>query len=308
MKKIILGIFIAVVSCFGLTAQTPMITDGMMMPKKVLGNGIFYGVDSWKNYWEGTLKRDNQNIGTLTTRSVTWMGTYGVTDKLTLITLLPYVWTKASSGTLHGMAGIQDFTLTLKYRFLTKKIGQSDLHFFSLGSITLPASNYTPDFLPLSIGLGSKNLSYRFTSTYSLKGAWRFTASGAYTWRSNIFLDRPSYYANGQLYNTNEVQMFGLFDFIVRAGYHGPNWHAELFYTQQNTLGGSDIRRQDMPFASNKMNFSKVGLSTLWSVPYVKNLAARIWGSYTVAGRNVGQSTTAMAGLMYMIPFSKTQP
>ncbi len=307
MKKKLLVVVFALLFFNGVIAQTPIITDGIMIPKKNFGNGLFYGNDSWKNYWEGTLKRDNQNIGTIKTQSVTYMGVYGLKDRVTLIAVLPYVWTKASGGTLHSMQGLQDFTLAAKYHFLKKEWNQGQLNLFVLGAYSMPASNYTPDFLPLSIGMGCKNLSGRFTSTYSLKKVWNFTASGAYTWRSNITLDRSSYYTNGQLYYSNQVQMYDLFDFIVRAGYHQPKWHAELYYTQQNTLGGGDIRRQDMPFASNQMNYSKVGASFLWHVPHVKNLLARAWGGYTVAGRNVGQSTSVMAGLLYHINFSKTQ-
>ncbi len=307
MDKKLHVVWFALLLDYGATAQTPVITDGIMMDRKNLCTGLFYGADSWKNYWEGTLKRDNQNIGTVTTQNVTWMGVYGLNKKVSLIALLPYVWTKASGGTLHGVQGLQDITLAVKYHFLEKEWNQNRLNFFALGAYSMPASNYTPDFLPLSIGMGCKNFSGRFTSTYSLKKVWNFTASGAYTWRSNIYLDRSSYYTNGQLYYSNEVQMFDLFDFIMRAGYYQPNWHAELFYVQQNTLGGSDIRRQDMPFASNQMNYSKVGASLLWKVPFVASLTARAWGSYTVAGRNVGQSTTVMAGLMYNIPFTKTE-
>ncbi|MBS1507105.1 MAG: transporter [Bacteroidetes bacterium] len=278
----------------------------MMSPKNFC-TGLFYGNDSWKNYWEGSLKRDNQNIGTLTTQNITWMGVYGVNSKVSVLAMLPYVWTKASGGTLHGMQGLQDLTVGAKYNFLKKDIGSDQLNFYALGLFSMPVTNYTPDFLPLSIGLGSKNLSARFTSSYRLKKVWKFSASGAYTYRSNITLDRPSYYTNGQLYFTNEVQMFNLFDYVVRAGYHKSNWHAEVFYVQQNTLGGSDIRRQDMPFASNQMNFSKAGVSLLLDVPHVKNLTARCWSSYTLAGRNVGQSFSVMAGLMYNIPFSQSQ-
>ena len=31
---------------------------------------VMYGSDSWDEYWEGTLRRSNGNIGTVTTRSV----------------------------------------------------------------------------------------------------------------------------------------------------------------------------------------------------------------------------------------------
>ena len=235
------------------------------------------------------------------------MEVYGLSEKLTLIGTLPYVWTKASSGTLHSMQGLQDLTLSAKYNFLNKAWNQNSIRFYALGSYSMPMSNYTPDFLPLSIGLGCKSFSGRVTTTYALRKAWNFTASAAYTLRGNIFLDRPSYYTNGQMYYSNEVQMYNQFDFIVRAGYHQPNWHGELFYTQQNTLGGGDIRRQDMPFASNQMNYSKIGASFLYAIPQVKNLAARAWGSYTIAGRNVGQSLTVNAGFMYTIHFSNAQ-
>jgi hypothetical protein len=306
MKRTILFAFLTVCALNAGHSQTPLITDGRMMPVKSLGNGLFYGYDKWVDYWEGTLKRDNQNIGTLTTQSATWMGAYGLNEKVTLIATVPYVWTKASGGTLTGMQGLQDLTVAAKYNFLKRAYTNSRLNFFALGSFSMPLSNYSVDLLPLSIGMGSKDLSARLTTAYSFR-AWYVNASGAYTWRSNVSLDRPSYYTNGQLYSTNEVRMYDLFDLIIRAGYEKESWHAEIFYTQQNTLGGGDIRRQDMPFVSNQMNANKVGALVMWRVPQIKNLALRAWSTYTVDGRNVGQSFSITAGLMYHLDFSKDQ-
>ncbi|HEY6108098.1 MAG TPA: hypothetical protein VIV56_04260, partial [Gemmatimonadales bacterium] len=84
-----------------LRAQT--IDDGSMLPQRALATGVLYAHESWSQYWEGTLKRDNGNIGTLTTQSVTWMAAYGVTDRLSVMAMLPYVWTHATQGPLHGM-------------------------------------------------------------------------------------------------------------------------------------------------------------------------------------------------------------
>ena len=70
-----------------LGAQT--IDDGLMMPRKQLCTGFVYMHDSWDRYWEGPLERGNGNIGTLTTQSVSWMGAYGVTDRLNVIAMLP---------------------------------------------------------------------------------------------------------------------------------------------------------------------------------------------------------------------------
>ena len=45
-------------------AQT--IDDGLMMPRGQLCTGFVYAHDAWDRYWEGTLERDNGNVGTLT--------------------------------------------------------------------------------------------------------------------------------------------------------------------------------------------------------------------------------------------------
>jgi hypothetical protein len=304
MKKLLL-----VGACFFavglLRAQT--ITDGLLMPKNTFCTGVLAGQDQWNHYWEGGLKRDNQNIGTLTTQSLTWMGAYGLTNKINLIAIVPYISTKASGGTLTGFSSIQDLTLAAKYNFFTKEINNDKFKLFATGALTTPLTNYTPDLLPLSIGLHSTNLSGRFTANYNFNHSWYLNGSAAYTWRSNISLDRPSYYTDGQLFLTNKVQMHDVFDFVVDAGYHKNALQAEVYFTVQNTIGGGDIRRQDMPFASNRMNASKVGALVFYYLPWPANLAVRANASYVVTGRNVGQTTSLMAGFMYTFYFKKDQ-
>ena len=53
-------------------AQTDL--DAIMMNKKNLCIGPMYGYSSWKNYWEGTFKRDNQNLGKVSTQYVQCYG------------------------------------------------------------------------------------------------------------------------------------------------------------------------------------------------------------------------------------------
>src|SRR5512143_4046201 len=125
------------------------IDDGSMLPQRALATGVLYAHESWSQYWEGTLKRDNGNIGTVTTQSVTWMAAYGVTDRLSVMAMLPYVWTHATQGPLHGMRGLQDFTLAAKYQLLaTPFTDRGTLRAMVVGVAGIPASNYTPDFLP----------------------------------------------------------------------------------------------------------------------------------------------------------------
>ena len=47
-------------------------------------------------------------------------------------------------------------------------------------------------------------------------------------------------------------------DYTFRAGYWKHGLYLPVSFTQQITLGGSDIRRQDMPFVSNRMNASRL--------------------------------------------------
>jgi hypothetical protein len=140
-----------------------------------------------------------------------------------------------------------------------------------------------------------------------MKQGWYLNGSAAYTWRSNVSLDRSTYYTNDQYYYTNEVEMPNVFDAFVTLGYHKQALQVEASFTQQNTLGGDDIRRQDMPFVSNRMNFSKVGALVMYYLPFPKYLAVRASVNQTVAGRNVGESTTVMGGLMYTIFFTKNK-
>jgi hypothetical protein len=153
--------------------------------------------------------------------------------------------------------------------------------------------------------MSTTNISYRLTANFALTQGWYINASGAYTWRSNTKLDRSSYYTDGQMFMTDEVKMPNVFDYTVNIGYHKGALQADINYVQQNTLGGGDIRRQDMPFVSNRMNFSKIGAFVMYYLPAPKGLAVRAGGSFTLAGKNVGQSIAVTGGLLYTINFIK---
>jgi len=304
MKKIYFLLLVGLIPVLA-SAQTP--TDGLMMAKGNLCTGFMYTNDQWKEYWEGTLKRDNGNIGKVTTQSLMWYGTYGITSKVNVIAVLPYVKTNASKGTLHSMEGIQDLMLSVKYNFFRKDFGDNSFRTFVVGSFSTPLSDYTPDFLPLSIGLASTTASGRLTANYTFLKNWFVNGSVGYTFRSNVELDRPSYYTEDQLFLTNEVDMPNVFDYFISAGYRTGSLQAELNLIQQNTLGGDDIRRQDMPFVSNKMNYLKGGVLVMYYLPKPKGLAVRGSALYTLSGRNAGQATTLMGGLLYTINFMKNQ-
>jgi len=299
MKLFTVRVFL-LIAPLAASLQAQTIEDGVMMPKGALGSGSVYAHESWSQYWEGTLQRDNGNIGTLTTQSITWMASYGVTDQLSVMALLPYVWTRASQGTLQGMHGVQDLTLAAKYRLLsTPFTGRGTLRAMVVGAAGIPASNYVPDFLPLSIGLASRRLSGRFTLNFQAYAGWFVTGSAGYTWRTKVTLDRPAYYTNGQLYLSNQVAMPNVVDYMVTAGYERGRLCIPISLSQQRTQGGGDIRRQDMPFVSNRMDWVKVDGRVIYTLPTPRELSIRLGASRIVSGRNVGQATTLTSGLFY---------
>jgi hypothetical protein len=284
-----------------LAAQTDI--DGIMMSKKNLCTGFQYSYSSWDHYWEGKLNRTNENIGTISTQMIGWMGNYGLTGKLNVLGSLPWVKTKASAGTLHGLDGVQDASIGLKYKALTVKIGTGKLLLIGVGTFSFPVSNYVADFLPMSIGLKSKNLTLRVIGDYEIK---RFFVTGAAAWvyRSNITIDRTSYYTT-EMHQTNEVEMPNAATFHVRAGYRGKTIGAEAMVSRWATLGGFDITRNNMPFPSNRMNATMAGINIKCNPRALPGMAIQAGGSYTVGGRNVGQALTISGGLFYVFDFNR---
>ena len=283
-------------------AQT--VDDGIMMTRRTLFGGNIYSHDSWDQYWEGTLKRVNGNLGTVTTQTDTWFANYGITDRLNVIAKIPYVWTNTSQGVLRGMQGYQDITLAAKYNFLEKPFTKfGSLRSIAVVSAGIPITNYTPDFQPLSLGSGSKRISARYTMTFQSKLGWSLNGSTAYTWRAHVTLDRPYYFTEDQLFLTNIVEMPSVYDYVVSAGYLKRGLMTDFSFSQQRTQGGGDIRRQDQPFVSNRMNFSKVGALLMYPLPKFRNLVVQFSYGYTVDGRNVGQASSITTGLLYRFHF-----
>jgi hypothetical protein len=301
-KRFVLSFVLLLLPAAALRAQT--IDDAVMMPKKSLCTGFEYSNDRWDRYWEGPLKRTNGNIGTITTEAVTWMGTYGISDKLNLIAMLPYISTRASAGVLHGQNGLQDVTIAAKYRLFYRELSHGDaLRAFVAASAGLPTHGYTPDFQPLSLGSASNRSSGRFTLNYQRKQGWFLGATAAYTARGNVTLDRSFYFTNGQAVASNHVDMPDVFDYSLTVGYHNHGLLAPLSFIQQNTQGGGDIRRQDVPFVSNRMDYSKIEGSLLYALPVPRNLSVKLAAAHVLSGRNVGQSTTFSGGLLYTFHF-----
>jgi hypothetical protein len=291
-----------------LRAQTD--EDAIMMTKNNFCVGGTYSYSSWDHYWEGTFKRNNQNLGTVSTQMFGLMGVYGINRKLNILANAPYVETHATAGTLHGQKGIQDLSVWIKWLAIEQNVGKGVFSVYALGGGSLPLTNYIADFLPLSIGLQSKTLSGRILMDLQ-QGNFFVTASGTYTWRSNITIDQDAYFTTEE-HLTNRVQMPDMTYFNFRTGYRSERWILEAVLSNMTTLGGFDIRKNDMPFPSNKMNATMAGGHFKYNFKAVAGLSLTGGGNCTVAGRNVGQATALDIGVFYILDFThqtkKTTP
>ena len=295
-------LFVSSLFASALQSKAQTDADAIMMAKKNLCIGGTYGYSSWKNYWEGTLKRDNQNLGRVSTQMIGVMGTYGVSKRLNVLFGLPYIQTKASAGTLHGQKGLQDLSLWLKYMPVEKELGSGTLSLYSIGGISFPVTNYVADFLPLSIGMHSTNLTLRAMADYQLSSFFA-TISASYVVRSNVTIDRNSYYTT-EMHYSNKVSMPNAAQYNLRIGYRTERMIAEALLGNWTTLGGFDITRNNMPFPSNKMNMTNAGVNLKYNVKAIDGLSIIAGGSYTIAGRNVGQATSVDGGIFYILSFA----
>lgn len=304
MKKNILKACVCLCICmraFLSEAQTDV--DAIMMSKNNYCSGIMFTGAKWDHYWEGSLRRNNLNLGTVSTQMVGYMGNYGLRDNLNLLFSLPYVSTKASAGTLAGQQGLQDLSVMVKWMPIETKMGKGTFSLYGLAGYSLPVSNYVADFLPLSIGLRSRTFTTRLMLDYQVKNLF-ITTSAAYNMREKITLDRTAYYTT-QMHYSNEVLMPNTANFNIRAGYRSSRWIIEGVADIMQTNGGFDISRNNMPFPSNQMNATRLGANVKYTFKKLEELSLIGNTMYTVAGRNIGQNNSWGAGVFYIIDFTK---
>jgi len=309
MRTISLVVLIAGISMLMLIslktqAQTP--TDGFTMSKGEICLVTDYGQTTWKEYWEGTRLRENLNLGTFQSNMIMPMAGYGLSNRLNLFAGLPYISTSSTAGQMTGMKGWQDLSLSAKYKLIKKKNEQGTFYTFLTAGISFPVSDYVPDFLPYSIGLGATTVSGRVIAHYEHKSKLFATFQTGYTLKSNIETDRQSYYNEGQV-NSNEMPVPDVWDGAFRLGFNNKRFRADVHYNWSTSTTGSDIRQNDVPYPFNKMDAQWIGVSGLLWIPGVKGLALHASADQVIAGRNVGKAFTWTAGVQYVFnPFKKS--
>jgi hypothetical protein len=289
-NKFYFSILLLAINCHFAFAQMPH--DAVYMPKNTSCIALSYGHSSWNQYWENTLKRENLNMGTVTTQIAMPMLAVGLTDKLNVIVGLPYIATKTSAGNLMGQKGLQDFSAWTKYKMVEK----NGLAIHGALGASVPTTNYVAEFLPLSIGLQSKTLTSRFIASYYHKSGLYFTGSASYVLRGKVKIDKDGYQSFNKVINSNIVAIPNASDARGALGFSKKAVITELFVERFTCIGGDNIRRNDMPFLTNNMQSTSIG----WYGKYQpKNLGANARIAKVTNGLNVGQTISFSLGILY---------
>ncbi|HJW28401.1 MAG TPA: hypothetical protein VJ508_04025, partial [Saprospiraceae bacterium] len=282
-------------------AQTP--TDGILMNRGEICFGLQYTHESWDQYWEGTLKRSNGNIGTFTRQSVMGMFALGLTDKINVIGYVPWVHTESSGGQLKGVSGLQDAGIFLKAQAFHLKAGPGRLALNPVVGFSIPVSNYLEDYQPYSLGLGCPDLSLGANLQYKLDMGLYIRGTAAYHVRGDAKIEREFYYTTHGVYS-DKVDMPNALTYTATLGVWLLNnsLNMDVTYDGLTTYGGFDIRRQDMPFPANKMIFTRVGGFIHYYTPFFPGFGIFVTGNQILTGRNVGESMVISGGLTYQFP------
>jgi hypothetical protein len=283
------------------SAQTE--TDALMIPKNYFCAAGIYTHNSWDKYWEGAFKRENLNLGTISSNVYAVGGNYGLSNRINLLFMVPYIKSNASAGTLRGQNGVQDISLAFKWMAVKEEVGSGLLSLHAIASGNIPLRKYQVDYLPLSIGMQSKSIALRALVNYQT-GRFFIAGAGQYIRKDNITIDRDSYYTT-EMHYTNQVAMPNATNFLFSTGYRSLKFNAEATLTKVTTIGGFDITKNNMPFPSNKMNATMAGGVFKYMLQSVPGLEFTAGGNYVFNGRNVGQNTSLFGGVYYVFAVTK---
>ncbi|MES2063879.1 MAG: hypothetical protein V4456_18295 [Bacteroidota bacterium] len=290
---------------FSQTVSAQTETDALMIPKNYFCAAGIYTHNSWDHYWEGTFKRENLNLGTISSNVYAVGGNYGLSNRVNVLFMIPYIKTNASAGTLRGQSGVQDISLAVKWLAVKQEVGRGLLSLHAIVSGVIPVGNYQADFLPLSLGMQTKSIALRGLVNYQI-GRFFVAGAGQYVRKDNITIDRDSYYTT-EMHYTNQVAMPNATNFLFSTGYRSLKFNAEATLTKVNTIGGFDITKNNMPFPSNNMDATLAGGVFKYMFQSIAGLELTAGGNYVLKGRNVGQNLSVFGGVYYVFSVKKNK-
>jgi len=288
-------------------SQSP--SDALMMEPRQACILLDYNYSSFNQYWEGELKRENQTIATVYRNSLMPMAAVGITDQLNFFVGVPFIKsasTNPNGGKFAGVSAFQDLTIAAKYRWLKHEFEKGELSALATIGFSTPITNYLPDYMPYSIGLGAPELSYRAILQYKLNNGWYLRGAGAYLWRGYAEAEREYYYNDGSYY-TSWMDVPNAFTFEGVAGkwLFNDKLQVEINYFSSYSLSGDDIRLYNAAQPTNDVDMGRIGIFVHYFFPTLKGFGIVVYQNQTIWGQNAALLKTAGVGVNYFFNYLK---
>jgi hypothetical protein len=301
---------LVLLGCYGsANAQTP--NDAIMMEGKQVCVLFEYNYGTFYKYWEGSDLRENQTIATVYRNTVMPMAAIGIVDRLNFYIGVPYIKTKSSDpngGQFAGAKGFQDLTVALKYQILNRESESGTFSLLAGVGFSTPISNYLPDYMPYSLGLGAPELSYRAIAQYEMKNGIYFRGGAAYLWRGYAKAEREYYYNDGSYYTPwMDVPNAITADFSLGTWLLEKSLRVELNYLGSKSTSGDDIRAYNAPQPTNDIEMDRIGVFAHYYFPNIKGLGIAAYHNQVINGKNTARIRTTGIGVTYFFNYLKNK-
>lgn len=222
--------------------------------------------------------------------STSLYGTYGITDQIDVVLILPYISAKgnASQEVLTNLnlenerKGFQDVSVFVKYNPLYFDFGSSSLRLIGAVGLKTPLGDYkVEEGFQSIIAIGNRS------TTISTIGVLMFKMD------SGLFASGQS----GFNFASNEVPNSYISE--LKLGYAAAKFYGDAFIANQTSATGVDIFGEGFKgfFPITKVNYTKIGVNLY--APVYEDFGVSAGASTLVAGRNIGKSTGFYGGLVY---------
>lgn len=286
-------LFILAVTTFGYvnTAHSQSPISGFMQGKGKGNVSISYSSEKYDEVYFIPEKVDGVPVFNETKISSTSIyATYGITDQVDVVLVLPYVTAKGSAtqevltnlGLENERKGFQDVSVFVKYSPFNFDFGSSSLRLIGALGLKTPLSNYkVEEGFQSIIAIGNRSTTVSTTGMAMIRMDSGLFASAqlAGNYASN---DVPNSYATE-----------------LKVGYAARLFYGDIYIANQKSTGGVDIFGEGFAgyFPITKVNYTKIGLDLY--TPIYQDIGVSAGASTLVAGRNIGKSTGFYGGLVY---------
>lgn len=243
---------------------------------------LTYSLDTYREFWAGTHRVEDPNVGRITRQSLNMWAAYGIDARTDVVVSAAYVEASSDGISVPGNdteKALQDATVGFKYRLNEWQLGPGGLSLSFAPAVKIPMTHYENNALT-AIGDGQIDYRFRGIVQYTMNnGMWLAVESG-YDYRT----EAPPNELPVNI--TAGVTVFDRFTIMP-------------FYSLVRSYGSENIGDPGFTFPGVQEEFTRWGVSG-----YIR--VDERWGislgyKDTITGKNTGDVVGYWAGVVFKI-------